>query len=189
SHVAHGSLTYGAYIITREGSDLENLEGVRNQSFGYVDRRSTSGWLFPAARMLQEAIDPITGVDPRFLGSHDAVVDAIFAGEVVAGATYDGGLAEARARDTPASGLRVLAKCERIPYDAYVVRDGMPASVSLALGQLLAEISTRTQEGRAILANISRVNGFVPVDDSHYDTVRKVEAEVVAALSKADAAP
>jgi len=186
SHVAYGSLTYGAYIITREGSDVDSLDGIRGRSFGYVDRRSTSGWLFPAARMLQAHIDPQSDVVPRFLGSHDAVVDAVLAGDVAAGATYDGGLAEARARDTMASGLRVVAKCERIPYDAYVTREGIPVEVSLALGELLSEISTRTEEGRVILANISRVNGFVPVEDSHYDTVRKVEAEVVAALGKAD---
>jgi ABC-type phosphate/phosphonate transport system substrate-binding protein len=71
----------------------------------------------------------------------------------------------------------VIAKAPRIPHEAYVLREGLPQEVADALGAALAEISTGTRRGRRLLAPMLRINGFMRVDDSHYDVVRAVEAE------------
>jgi ABC-type phosphate/phosphonate transport system substrate-binding protein len=77
--------------------------------------------------------------------------------------------------------LRVVAKSRRVPHEAYAVRDGFPPVAAEAMGRALSEISTATPEGRRLLAPLLRWNGFMPVDDSHYDVIREVEAEVKAA--------
>ena len=179
SQVAQGSVNYGAYIITREGSGIENVKQLKGRSFAYVDRRSTSGWLFPAARMLQEGVHPSEDVDAHFLGSHTEVFEAVLAGDYDAGATYEGALGEGRAVNPDAAVLlRVIAKAKRIPHEAYTVRAGFPAIGAEAMGQALSEISTATVEGRRLLLPLMRLNGFMPVDDSHYDVIREVESEV-----------
>lgn len=179
SQVAQGSVSYGAYIITREGSGIDRVEQLRGRSFAYVDRRSTSGWLFPAARMLQEGIHPSEDVEEHFLGSHTEVFKAVLAGEYDAGATYEGALGEGRAVNPDAAVmLRVIAKARRIPHEAYTVRAGFPPIGAKAMGQAFSEISTATIEGRRLLMPLMRLNGFMPVDDSHYDVIREVEAEV-----------
>jgi phosphonate transport system substrate-binding protein len=189
SHVALGSTTYGSYILTHEDSGLESLDDLKGRSFGFVDRRSTSGWLSPAARMLAGGINPQSDVIPRYLGTHEKVFDAVAAREVDAGAVYSASLAEARARNPAARQVVVLSKCERIPYDAYVARAGLGEVVGQALAAALGEISTRDAAGRKTLSSLARINGFVPVDDSHYDTIRRLEAQVLEALGPEAFAP
>ena len=181
SHVAKGSANYGSYIIVGEDSDIESLEDIRGERFAFVDRRSTSGYLFPAIQMLRMGVHPENDIQAEFHQTHDRVYDAVVEGRVAAGATYDGALRQGRDRRRDGSGVRVIAKAPRIPHEAYVIREGLPAEVADAFGAALAGISTGTREGRALLAPMLRINGFIQVEDSHYDAVRRVEARAEAA--------
>lgn len=183
SHVARGTPTYGVYLITRHDSGIDVLEDLAGASFGFVDRRSTSGWLFPAARMLEEGLDPRRDVKPVFLGSHGAVFDAVATGQVAAGAVYDHALTTQRQLHPDGHRVRVLAKAPRVPFDAYVLQAGLPAVVGDALAGLLSEISTRSLEGRRLLRGTPSVNGFFAVDDDHYDILRLVEQVVEEGLN------
>jgi len=189
SHVALGSTTYGAYILTHEDSGFRSLDDLKGRTFAFVDRRSTSGWLSPAVRMLDGGINPEEDISARYLGSHEKVFDAVAAREVDAGAVYGASLSEGRKRNPAAGQVVVLAKCERIPYDAYVARAGLPEVVSEALAAALGEISTRDAEGRKTLSSLARINGFVPVDDSHYDSIRQLERKILDALGPEVFAP
>jgi phosphate/phosphite/phosphonate ABC transporter binding protein len=175
THVADGSPTYGSYLIVRDESPIDSVEDLRGRRFAYVDPHSTSGWLFPAARMLQDGLHPLDDLEPLFVGAHDRVFDAVASGEADAGAVYGAALAEGRLRREDGQRIRVIAKTRRIPHDAYLVREGFPPEAAVALGRALAEISTRTPEGRRLLSSMLRLNGFVPVDDGHYEGVREVD--------------
>ena len=177
-------MTYGSYIVTREDGPVRALESIRGRRFAFVSKASTSGFLFAASRLLDAGIHPLEDIDTVFLGSHDAVLRAVANGEVEAGATYDGAIVDSQAALGTAVGFRVLAKGPRIPHDPYVVRAGLPASVRSALAVLFSRISTQTGEGRALLSPFLRINGFVPVDDDHYDVIRTVQAQVVSALGE-----
>jgi ABC-type phosphate/phosphonate transport system substrate-binding protein len=133
--------------------------------------------------MLSEGLHPLDDLDPSFLGSHDQVFDAVVAGECAGGAVYAGALREGRSRNPDAGRLRIIAKTERIPYDAFVARAGFPAAVSSAVAEVLIGISTRDAEGRRLLSNSLQVNGYMRVDDDHYDVVREVGQAVAKAFS------
>ena len=178
THIAKGTESYGAYILTREDSPIRTLGELRGKSFGFVDPRSSSGWLFPISRMLDDDLDPIQGVKGRFYGSHQRVIRAIANGEVSAGATYDGALADGRGRIPGANNLRVLARTERIPYDAYVLRAGFPQKAVLGIQKALSTVSTRDARGRDALAPLVDINGFIRADDAHYRSVRLIEEKV-----------
>ena len=178
SHVARGTPTYGVYLIAGRDSPVERLEDVRGRRIAYVDKRSTSGWLFPAARLLSEGIDPVDDVQAAFLGSHGAVFDAVATGQVDVGAVYDHALTLNRASHPQGHTVRVVAKAPRIPFDAYVHRAGLEPAVGEAPAGLLGRLSSRSAEGRRILRGTPSVNGFFPVDDGHYDVLREVERTV-----------
>lgn len=181
THVFAGSPTYGAYIIALEDGPVRELTDIRGRSFGYVDPDSTSGFLFPADRMLSAGVHPRDDVEEVFLGGHDRVFDAVSSGELAAGAVYAGALASGRLRYSD-SHVRVVAKTRRIPCDAYVSRAGLPPEVSVAAAVAFEGISTRTAEGRERLAPALEVNGFLPVEDDWYDVVREVDQRVREAL-------
>ncbi|MCP4869658.1 MAG: phosphate/phosphite/phosphonate ABC transporter substrate-binding protein [Proteobacteria bacterium] len=185
THIAEGSPTYGAYIVVRDDAGVRDVADLRGRSFGFVDPLSTSGWLFPADRLLEAGLHPLRDVRPTFVGAHDDVLDAVIAGELDAGACYSGAIVEARGRNPGASRLRVVAKSRRIPYEAYSARSGFPPIAAEAIGRLLAEISSRTPQGRERLASSLAINGFLPVQDDHYDVVRDVDERVRAAVDPA----
>lgn len=177
SHIAQGSTTYGAYVITRADGPVRTLADLPRRAFGFVDEGSTSGWLFPAELMLRHGLHPKRGLEARFLGSHDAVYDAVVDRSIDAGAVYSGEMHAGRLRH-PEAEIRIIAKTRRVPYDAYVTRSGLPAELARALGALIREISTANEAGRRLLAPLPDINGFVTVDDSHYDVIREVDARV-----------
>ena len=178
THIAKGTESYGAYILTREDSPIRTLSELRGKSFGFVDPRSSSGWLFPISRMMDDEINPIRELKGRFYGSHERVIRAIANGEVSAGATYDGALADGRGRIPGANNLRVIARTERIPYDAYVLRAGFPEEAVLGIQKALSTVSTRDARGRTALAPLVDINGFIWAEDSHYRSVRMIEEKV-----------
>lgn len=178
THIAKGTESYGAYILTQDDSPIRSMNDLRGEAFGFVDQRSSSGWLFPISRMLDDGINPMQDLKGRFYGSHEAVIKAIADGEVSAGATYDGALAEGRGRIPGANNLRVLARTQRIPYDAYVLREGFPEKAILGLQKALGSVSTRDLRGRKALESLIDINGFIRVDDAHYSSVRLIEEKV-----------
>ncbi len=182
SHVSDGSPSYACYVIVRDDDPAHSLADLKGRTFGFVDRSSASGWLVPAARMLEEGLHPTEDLRATFLGGHDLVFDALVDGQVDAGAIYAGALIESRLRRPDATMVRVLAKGIRMPHDAYVARPGFPSDSAEGIGAALADISTATAGGRRTLASTPQLNGFLPVDDSHYDKVRAVDARVSAAL-------
>jgi len=184
SHVSDGSPSYACYVIVRDDDPARRLADLKGRTFGFVDRSSASGWLVPAARMLEEGMHPLDDLRPTFLGGHDRVFDALVDGQVDAGAIYAGALIESRLRRPEAVRVRVLAKGTRMPHDAYVARPAFPIHAARGIAAALSDISTTTAAGRRTLATTPQLNGFLPVDDSHYDEVRDVHARVAAALQE-----
>jgi phosphate/phosphite/phosphonate ABC transporter binding protein len=182
SPIANGTETYGAYIVTREDSDVQSLLDLRGKPFGFVNSRSTSGWLYPASRMMDEGMDPTRDVQGVFFGDHAGVIKAIVSGKVAAGATYDGALASGRGQIEGARKLRVIARTQRIPYDAYVVRKDFPPKAIPGLQLALSSVSSRDARGRAALEPLIDINGFVRTDDTVYREIREIEERVQSLL-------
>jgi phosphate/phosphite/phosphonate ABC transporter binding protein len=171
TQIADGSSFYLSYIVTAAQSDIQSLEDLRGKRFGFVNRRSTSGYLYPRAHLRERGIDPKTYFSETLLaGDHSVLVQWVLDGKVDAGATFTSAYKLAQ----PGS-LRILAKTGRIPYDAYCASVQLPQEmVHLVKGALL-RLNSRTDEGRRVLGRQTMMNGFVEVKDSHYDEVRGVE--------------
>ncbi|MCP4806567.1 MAG: phosphate/phosphite/phosphonate ABC transporter substrate-binding protein [Proteobacteria bacterium] len=177
THIGSGSLTYGAYVIALEDQavrDVNVLEDLEGTPFGYVHPRSTSGFLFPAAMFSRAGLDPLEDIDERWFGTHAGVYDAVTNGEILAGAVFAGELEFGPLRNPEALQVRIVAKSPRIPYGAYVLSGSLPTEAADGIGMALNGIDTRTPHGRALLAPLQDINGFLPVKDSHYDDVRGV---------------
>ncbi len=182
THISGGSETYGGYLVTRGDQSLDSVESLKKRRFAYVDPRSSSGWLFPASRLLDAGIHPVEDVQGHFYGSHAAVIEAVVNGQADVGATYDGALVQGRGSIVGADSLRIIARTHRIPFDAYVVRADFPPAARTALQVAMSSISTRDAVGREALAPLLSMNGFMAITDSHYKMVRTVDSEVRAAI-------
>src|SRR5258706_318101 len=77
--------TYSASIVTWPGSGVSDVSQLGGRSFAYSDPASTSGHLYPAFALKSNGIDPDTGVQAIYAGSHTAAFEALRNHKVDAG--------------------------------------------------------------------------------------------------------
>jgi phosphonate transport system substrate-binding protein len=80
---------YQSYGITWTGSPIKTLADFRGRRICFVDRNSTSGYLYPSAALLDAGIDPNRDIIPIFAGGDDASVLAVANHRCDAGFAYD----------------------------------------------------------------------------------------------------
>lgn len=177
--IGDGSATAAGYIVVREDSPIRSVADLPGARFGFVDRASTSGYIYAVKALLDQGIDPKKHLGPmEFLGNHEAVLLAVLEGRIDAGATYQGSLSSLkRSKDIDPLSFRIIAKTERTPRDILCARADLPEVVRSEIQRLLMVLTVRDPVGRELLSPMS-VNGFQPPDDAAYDGVRKVAAEV-----------
>src|SRR3954454_15501167 len=126
--------TYQSVVVTRIDSGIHDLAALRGTTIGLVDEQSTSGYLVPRAMLREAGIDPDRDLNVRLYGRHRAVVEAVLAGEVVAGATHASHLKPPTLDAGPDyARLRILASSRPIPRGPLVARADLPAEVRNAL--------------------------------------------------------
>lgn len=126
--------TYESVIFTRLDTGIHDLGGLRGATVGLVDEQSTSGYLVPRAMLREAGLDPDTDVNLRLFGQHRAVIEAVIAGEVVAGGIHAGRLKPPSLdRGPDYARLRVLATSQPIPLGPLVVRADLDPATRAAL--------------------------------------------------------
>ena len=177
--IADGSATASGYIFVRDDSPRHTLADLKGARFGFVDKRSTSGFLYPMKLLKEKGLDPEKDfASVEFFGNHEAVLLAVLEGRIDAGATYQGSFAQARRnRGIDPLSFRVIGKTSRTPRDMYCVTLGVPVEVGDAITNALLPLTGRDRGGREILGPLN-VNGFQKADDAAYDEVRQAAAAV-----------
>ena len=68
-----------------------------------------------------------------------------------------------------------MATTDRIPYDAYCASPALKKEQLDAIRDALLALVPDSKLARKVLGPMSRITGFVKVEDKAYDTVRKIE--------------
>lgn len=163
---------YYSQAIVPVDSDITSLAGFAGKKVCFVDPSSTSGYLFPSYNLLEEGIDPETGVTPVFAGKHDVSVTKVGEGvECEAGFAEDSEVAKS-------DKVKVITET-KVPGAPIVESNSLPDDIKQQLRDILAEVSI----DQIIAAGIDSADsdGFrsvfyetKPVDDAYYDTVRDI---------------
>ncbi len=161
--------SYRSLIVTlAKNDDINSLQDLKGKKIGFVNHESTSGFVYPSASMKQEEdIDYETFFEKHFfLGSHPNVTNAIVAGSIMAGATYDKNLEAAQKKHGKI--FKVLWKSKPIPNVLLASHASLPDSVRQKLIEVLPQADIE------LFKDISLMKGFVIRTDSFYDEVRTV---------------
>jgi phosphonate transport system substrate-binding protein len=173
--VRYGSPTYNGQILARAGSGISTIANLRGKTFARPDPLSASGWIIPMLTMRAAGINPET--DLREIvdaGSHDAVVAAIYNGDVDAGATY----VDARTRiekqhPDVMEKVLVIGLTIDIPNDGVQFHPSVPKDIREKIVNALLEIAT-TEEGKAALKTAYQWTALERHDDHFYDPFRQM---------------
>jgi len=173
--VRYGSPTYNGQLITGADSGISEVADLKGKTFARPDPLSTSGWIIPMLTMRGAGVDPDSDLKEIVdAGSHDAVVAAVYNGEVDAGACY----VDARTRiekDYPdvMEKVAVIGVTADIPNDGVQFIPSMDAEMRGKIVKALMEI-VATDEGKEALNTAYQWSDLAEHDDSFYDIFRQV---------------
>ncbi|NBO38066.1 phosphate/phosphite/phosphonate ABC transporter substrate-binding protein [bacterium] len=173
----HGETTYRAAILTRTDRNIKSLNDLNGKKIAYVDPASTSGYILPKKLFMDSKIKPGQEV---FQGKHDAVVTAVYQGQVDAGAVYynapvAGKIKDARERVKTQfpdieDKVKILTLTEDIPNDPIVIRKEVPADSKTKVTKAFQTCVAKLPDA---FAGINNSDAFAAVKDSDYDGLRK----------------
>lgn len=169
--------TATAGIAVLADSPVTDLKGLAGHTVGFTAPTATSGHLLPAYGLHQAGVDPNTGINPVYLGTHTAVYQALVNGRVDAAELASTQIAAATAAKIydPAK-IRLLWHSEPSPSDPLVVRGDLPQAFQQRLRDAVLglDFATFTPSTRDFFANTVMAQRYVPADDSTYSSVRDV---------------
>ena len=162
--------TYTASIVSWNGSGITRLADVAGHSFAYSDAASTSGHLFPAYALRKAGIDPDTGVQALYAGSHTASFEAIRNHKVDAGELNSPTITSATAQgEYAAADFPTLWRSDPIPQDPIAVRGDLGAAVIRKLSSALLSIDmSAITDPKKVLVGPH----FIAQPDSAYNGIR-----------------
>jgi len=159
--------SYKGYILAlKSRADINKLEDLKNKQFGFVDEESTSGFKYPAVLLKERGIDYKNYFTKYyFLGGHPRVTDAIAAGSIDAGATWDFNWSQAVQKHGDI--FKPLFETPPIPNLCIAAHPSLPLKVQKSIEKALLGIDVKLLGGLPAA-------GFVVRPDSFYDVVRKI---------------
>lgn len=174
-----GKATYRSVLFAPSTSRLGSLDAVKKHKgtlkVAWVETSSASGYIVPRALLLSSGINPVQAFDTQdFLGSHDAVCQAVADGKYDLGATFS----DPVVNDTKVTGclnvlgkrtdsLKVVAVSQDFPNDVLVAGPGVSAGKVQAL-TAAAKASKPEALRPAFLAE-----GVADVKDEDFTPIRK----------------
>jgi phosphonate transport system substrate-binding protein len=167
--VREGSSAFWSALFTRPGSSLKEPGDLVAERAAWVDRQSAAGYLVIRASLRAQGHDvDRVFVSDAFLGSHEAVVEAVMSGAADVGATYvyrdPDGQAVVRAGWGAAS-PQVIAYAGPIPSDV------IAASIRMPVPQIRAVQRALANRDDAALAHAARqlldAEGFIEARPEH----------------------
>jgi phosphonate transport system substrate-binding protein len=166
---SHGGVTFKGMIVVRDDSDLHTVADLKGHSFAFVSERSTLGRFFPQAYLAEAGISAADLGAYDYVGHHEAVGLAVWAGRFDAGALNSRMYEKLVDRGVR---LRAIASFENVTRP-WVARSGLPVETAEGLRQALLSL-----DDPEILEALG-FDGFLPAVDNYYEPTRRLIAEHV----------
>lgn len=172
-----GTTSYHAALVVRRGGPRA-LADLRGRRAAWVQRDSAAGYIVPRAHLAAQGFDVLRFFSREiFVHSHEAVLDAVSAGEVDVGATFcalDDGGAVVRASwlDEHGKSTRPIETLETmgpIPNDALLASLELPATTRAAMTRWLLALDA---DGRDAFRRLLDADEFRLAPPGHYDALR-----------------
>lgn len=173
--VRFGSDTYSGVLLTAR-PDITSIAQLRGKKIAFVDKNSSSGYLFPLGLMISNGLKP-GDFQTEFLKGHDNVVLNVLSKSFDAGACYKG--AEVTYGKTRSHLLHIIAETDPIYNEPIAISKKFQESRPELAAKIIAFLKNleKTAEGKRALDRLGEnVGRFVDASDTDYDSVRHYAA-------------
>jgi phosphonate transport system substrate-binding protein len=172
----YGSGTYKAQYVVRADSDIESLEDMEGKTWAFPDLTSTSGFLFPAAQIMDKfnVEDVQSGFFSNTIeaGGHDNAIIAVYEGDADVATTFD----DARTtieEDYPdvMDKLKVVGYTAEIPNDTISVTKDLSDEWQKKIKETFLSFND-DEEMIKVMNKVYSWDAIIEADDKEYDVVR-----------------
>lgn len=173
-----GETTYKSQILVRKDSGIKSIEDLRGKKVAFVEASSTSGYLFPAALLKENGIDPKNDIQPIFAGGHDKALQLLLNGDVDVATTFvDVRVRYSKEFPDAMNQTEVLVYTDPIPGISVTVSAKMDEKTVEKVQNALIAIAS-TDEGKELLAKLFNIYGFDKASIEDYEIIKKT-AEIM----------
>ncbi|GIO24876.1 phosphate/phosphite/phosphonate ABC transporter substrate-binding protein [Oceanobacillus sp. J11TS1] len=176
--IREGDSSYRAQYTVRADSGIENLEDLEGKIWAFADQGSTSGYLFPAAQLMDEY--GVTDLDSFFsnqiqTGSHDAALVTVLEGDADFATTFE----DARTNiveDYP----EAMDELVQLDFTEAIPNDTISANTNLLSEEEIAEIKdiflefNDDEEMINVMDEVYNWTGLDEATHEEYEIVRDV---------------
>lgn len=178
--VRRGKGAYKAQYLVRMGSEIEEFIDMKDKTWAFPDKASTSGYLFPAKQLMNELdFGSIVELEDEFFdhimetGTHEAAAISVMEGDADVATTHSHVL-DNLSDEYPdiKEKLGVIAYTDDIPNDTISVVKDLDE-------QMVEDIKTaflkfnEDEEMIQIMNDVYTWDGIMEADDEEYDFVRE----------------
>jgi phosphonate transport system substrate-binding protein len=162
----NGRPHFSLVIGTKAGADIRSPADLKGKRFAFGDEKA----LLQKAAVASMGLNTTDFSQFAYLKHYDNIAKAVLAGD------FDGGiLKDSVAEDFKDKGISVVGSTQPLPSYVFAVHPSMPASVRIKLRDAFLALKKDTPVGAATLeAFDSSYDGFVIIQDSAYDPVRRL---------------
>jgi phosphonate transport system substrate-binding protein len=190
-------LSYRSVFAVKSGSSIKTLADMKGKKVVWVNKLSTSGYLFPRELLRKEGHDPDKFfAGEAFGGDHPAACKVVREGKADVVATFASGTADVAALKAdgcadapPITDFRVVASTGNLPNEVIAASSDFPTprvnDVIGTFGRM-----GKTDAGKKLLADAFRCTGWgVAVDGDFAPVLELLNAKDVKALVAPSQAP
>ncbi|MDF2669420.1 MAG: putative phosphonate transporter, phosphonate-binding protein [Paenibacillus sp.] len=169
--------TYKSMLVVKADSPIKTIKELKGKKVAWQDVTSSAGYVWPAAELKKEGLDPDKDVTGITIKGHDKAILALLNGEVDAAAVFQD--IRVQMKDVPDAfaKTRVLKFTANIPNDTICVRSDMDTAYRDILQQAFIDIG-KDPEGKKIISEVYSHQGYVASTDSNFDIVREYAEQV-----------
>jgi phosphonate transport system substrate-binding protein len=172
---------YFSGLVVRADSKIKSVKDLKGRAIAFVDRQSTSGYLYPQVYLRKNNFTDESFKSISFSGSHAASVEKLENREVDVAAVFvddektnDG--AWERFKKNPKSKFRLLWVSEPIPNDPIVVRTEFYNQYPKLTHELMYELIEMQNDptSKKLISEVMGKGDLMPATSKQYDPVREV---------------
>jgi len=173
---------YSAIIVRAD--KYKDLAALKGKNIAWVDPASSSGFIVPKASLITKAkIDPEKFFNKQvYAGSHDALVLSVLNGTVDAGATFsnddkgeEGSWHQFLKTDEDRKKIKAVHISDPIPGDTLTTTVKFANANKELVEKTIKLLSgmDKSDEGKAILKALYRIDSLVVATSKEYESLRK----------------
>ena len=148
------------------------LKNSKKYNFAFVTKASASGWAYPMAMMKKNGIDPYSAFKSvAIFENHPSMTDAIAAGKLDLGATWEYNLEKARGKHGDI--FSIIHTTHNIPGLSWVASKKVNHEFVKKIFQIQMELNSDSSQ-RELLLKDTPDKGWMAIGQEYYDEVEEV---------------